>query len=212
MFSILRRSCIIFSVAMLLASAGAYAESWSSFKFADFTGISATPEFSTGKMMYNLALSHSPTITFDGKTYNISWIQGFYALSSNGINTFHAKGANILDDKGKAIWTWDTSPNNDSQNNYVVAGWRSQGNNGERITPDSNMSFTYTDFVTNNTSIILGLHVGYYDAGAVSVVTKFFKPNNTPPPSVPEAPASLLVALGGPLMGAISLIRKRFAR
>ncbi|MCE5323862.1 hypothetical protein LLG46_11185 [bacterium] len=212
MLNILRRSWLVFAVALITISTSAYAESWSSFKDASFTNVSITPSFATDTMTYTVSLASSPMITIAGITYNISWIQGFYALSSDGISTFYAGGSNIVDptNSKNILWKWDTTPNASSPDDYIVAGWSAQGTE-DRILPGNDKSFTYTDFqIPMDTSVILGLHVGYVNNGQQTVVTAFFK--ETENTSVPEAPASLLVALGGPMIGVASLLRKRFSR
>ncbi|MEN6356252.1 MAG: hypothetical protein ABFD83_04120 [Armatimonadota bacterium] len=215
MLNVLRKVLLVCALTLLIVSTGAYAESWTSFKYAEFDGVDITPAFATDTLTYTVAFSDiiQPTITIGGIEHDIAWIQGFYTLSNNGINTFYAGGDNIVDPANpkNVLWKWDTNPNISSPNNYVVAGWSAQGTE-DRIVPNTvndNKSFTYTDFMLNGTSVIYGLHVGYYDEGQEKNITAFYKPTGN---VVPEVPASVLFGIGGPMLGAVSLLRKRFGR
>jgi hypothetical protein len=200
---------LLLLVVVLTVAAGtaAFSASWSSFSDAIFTGITASPVFATNVVTYNLSVGAAPMITIGSNTYSVVWVQGFYALSSDGVGTFYAGGSDIT--IGGLTWKWDTSPNISSPNNYVVAGWSAQGS-APRLTPGNNKSFSYSAFqIPQNNSVILGLHVGYLDSGTQQNVTAFFKPEN---PVVPEASASLLGGIGAPLVGIMAFARRRFGR
>lgn len=137
---------ILILAAVLFVTMGidAVAMDWSSFSNASFGGVTASPEFASGTLSYTLTLSNTPTITIGSNTYDLVWIQGFYALSEDGVSTFYAGGDNITVN-GKTAWKWDTSPHIDSPNQYVVAGWSAQGEN-PRLYPGNNLTFNFTDF------------------------------------------------------------------
>lgn len=200
---------ILAAVLFMTIGVSAVAMDWSSFGEASFNGITASPDFTSGILTYTLSISGTPTITIGANTYDILWVQGFYALSKNGTSKFYAGGNNI-DVSDKTAWKWDTNPNVDSPNNYIVAGWSAQGENN-RIFPGHGQSFSFTNFdVPVDTTIILGLHVGYYDNGELKNVTAFFKEGDTP--HAPELPTPLLAGLGGTMLLMVGSIRRRFCK
>ncbi|MHB9036414.1 MAG: hypothetical protein ACYC64_07085 [Armatimonadota bacterium] len=201
-------ACLVMALVILIAaSTAAFSQSWNSFSEASFTGITVSPAFATNVLTYNVSLGAAPTITISGNTYNVVWVQGFYALSADGVQEFYAGGSNIT--SGGNTWKWVANPNIGSPNNYVVAGWEAQGNPA-RITPGNNKSFSYTHFqIPQNVSVILGLHVGYWNAGTQENVTARYKPGN---PEVPEASALLLGGIGAPFLGMAAMARRRFGR
>lgn len=221
MKKIYRAILLIFAIAaMMMISSMAMSVSWDSFSKAIFEGINVTPTLCTGTLTYTLSFtSDNPTITIDGHVYQVLWIQGFYAVSSKSTSELYAGGVDILGSDDKPSWTWDTSPNTnknyESPNYFYVAGWNAQGNDN-RLTPEKgSMNFTYTQLSSpSDASIILGLHIGYYDDINQTNVTKCFIPDNTynDTPQLPEFPASLLAIISTPILGISSLIRRRVNR
>ena len=217
MKKIYRATLLISAIAaMMMISSMAMSVSWDSFTKAIFEGINVTPTLCTSTLTYTLSFtSDNPTITVDGHKYDVSWVQGFYALSSNGTSELYAGGTDILN----SDWTWDTNPNTnnkyESPNYYSVAGWNAQGNSDRLTIAKKSMDFTYTQLSSpSDASIILGLHIGYYDDINGMYVTKYFIPDNTynNTPQLPELPTSLLAIIGTPILGISSLIRRRVNR
>ncbi|MHB9036415.1 MAG: PEP-CTERM sorting domain-containing protein [Armatimonadota bacterium] len=202
----------ILAVAMTAGvNAPALCASWHAFNEANFSGISISPAFAWNTLTYNLSLGATPTITVDGDILDVKWVQGFYALSSNGLNTLYAGGGNIVSG-GKTTWKWDTSPNDSSPNNYLVAGWSAQGNN-DRLLLGESRSFSYTQFqMPGNTPVMLGLHVGYFSECTQKNETAFFMSDGSETPQVPEPPTSLMLGIGGLGFTAAGLVRRRFGR
>lgn len=183
------------------ATATAEAASWSSFTPAILEDIYVTPPLADGITAYTLSLGSNPTITLDGNTYPVLWLQAFYAVGDTAQTVVDGTPA------GNSLgWTWEakTSPGD-------IAGWHGDGQS--RLYPTQSGQFNYGTLTVYNGAVAVGVHAGY-DIGGGTVVTAFHTDTMQPPPppnnDIPEFPASSLAAMGSMAMaGLLRRIRSR---
>ena len=159
----------------------ASAQSRSSFVTpTSWTGITIN---NSGPKNWSLALNGAPTITWEGKTYNVDRVFGFWLLDNN--NDMSATGQN------QGGWYY----NQNYSGTGGIAGFKTNPNNGVR--PNQDKSFTFK--TVNGTIENVGIHASITSGNICKTV--YFE---CPPPAVPE-PASL-AALG---IGAAAMVRRR---
>lgn len=164
------------------------AAAWPSFKLADFDQIYITPQLGGSQTSYTLELGAHPTITFEGNTYAVNWIQTVYVVAEPKTAPFTAtEGSNS---KG---WSWDDKSG--------IAGYDGTGGSN-RLYPEESMTFSFNQFQAAPGSVLAGFHLGYQDGG--SEETDWFKGNPVPEPSA-------LISLAVP-MAALAFRRKWRAR
>ncbi|MCE5315621.1 MAG: PEP-CTERM sorting domain-containing protein [Armatimonadota bacterium] len=157
------------------------AASWADFKTADISGIYLTPSPATDVLTYTLTLGSNPTITIDGHTYAVNWVQAYYLVSQDKTTSIGATDANVV-----TLWTWESKSNPGD-----IAGWHGEGSN--RITPGKEKIFEYKTLNIDNNAVLSGLHVGY-QLNSTTEDTDFFK--TTLSPEVPEASSMALFGSG----------------
>ncbi|MBL8059799.1 MAG: PEP-CTERM sorting domain-containing protein [Chthonomonas sp.] len=170
-----------FSVVVLLASAGAFAQNYSAFYNAGptFVDVSVTGLNPT----YTVSIGATPTVTLGGTTYNIKDVFGFWVLGVDpGSATNTATG----------VW----SPNNNNAGPNWIFGWSTNPNTG--LTANTSKTFTFDSLSGNIESF--GFHVRLVDGQAYQGNNTFFVKGS----AVPE-PATM-AALG---LGVAALIRRR---
>ncbi len=133
----------LFVAALGLLSLAAHATTRSSFLDTDsFSDI--TFNASSGGLTVDVVVGANPTFTFQGNTYHITSIIGFYALSDDDDLT--------VTNSNFGVWSTDNS----NAGPGGIAGWKSNPNNG--FGPNSSQSFTYTALSVAKVER-LGLHV-----------------------------------------------------
>jgi len=192
---------LVVAVIMLgLASTSmAFAESESSFKSAHLTDIYLTPSMKSGTTSYTLDFGSKPMITLaDGNSYDIDWIQAFYAVSVVDNYTFTAtEGASSLG------WNWNTQKGKGKDDGTVlIAGWDTTGGNRLGIHDKKQGTFTFGSLTFDSGKVVPGLHISYGNG----LKTDWFTVNNLQP--VPEL-STLTAAIGVLSPGLIFLRRKK---
>jgi hypothetical protein len=184
--------CLGLLAVLALSGTAMAGPSWSSFEEATFSGITLSEGSSTAPYDFILSLGSAPTITVDGATYDVSWVQGFYLLGKDSTTTFNAT------DAGTSDWNWSTKPPGDT-GPYSVAGWEASGA-GDRMYVDTSKTFSLSSF-DGMDDTVYGLHLGY--GNSEFFVTKKFK-GDLP---VPEPSSVLVIATG--LGGLATFVRRR---
>lgn len=177
------KKAAIISILGLAVVGMSSAQSRSSFSTpASWTGIDIT---STGPKSWNLALSGAPTITWQGQTYEVLDVFGFWLLDND--NDMSAKGQSF------GVWTY----NQNYSGTGGIAGYKTNPNKGV----ERGESQTYTFKEVNGNVDGFGIHVRVSLDDCIE--TFYFEQ----PAPVPE-PASL-AAIG---VGVAAFARRRRKR
>jgi len=139
--------------ALIVAAAAsvAFGASWDALAPATVSGIDLDKPLQVDVLDYKLELGSMPTITIDGKTHTVNWIQAFYVASGTPTGTFVATGGS-----GPAGWSWD-SKTNPAQ----VSGWTGKGSS--RLKPGDSAVISFGSFDPQANPVVPAFHIGYQD-------------------------------------------------
>ena|SRR5579862_5421257 len=165
----------------VLASAQSYGS------FSDLTSLSGVNVTAANSLDYTVKLNSGATMVFDGTTYDVTQVFGFFQLSAS--NSLGTPTGNDIND-----WKFVTKSDNSGQ----IAGWDHNSNNG-RLNAGDSQSFAYT---TIKPSDQYGFHFTYTNTNGKGTSTGYF----AAPQPAPE-PCTML-ALGAGIVGAIRVRRK----
>lgn len=141
---------------------------------------------STGPKTWNVALSGTPTITWNGNTYDVTDVFGFWLLDNN--DDMSAQGQN------SGVWNY----NENYSGTGGIAGFKTNPNKG--ITVGNSRDFTFSN--VSGSAETFGIHARVSLNNVVE--TFYFEGDFENPATVPE-PATLAV-LG---IGAAAIARRR---
>ena len=168
---------------LVVAAVGSvgFGASWDALAPAKVGGISLDKPLQVGVLDYKLELGSAPTITIDGKTFPVNWVQAFYVASGTPDGTFVATGGS-----GPEGWSWDSKASP-----AQISGWTGKGNG--RLKPGDSALISFGSFDPQSNPVVSAYHIGYQDGGRE--VTGWYKagPN---PGNVPE-PSTVAVVVGG---------------
>lgn len=145
----------------------------------------APQTFNNSSLDYTVSLSNGASLYFDGLSYDITDIFGFYAVG----NDFTATGYAL--ENGAWKWVTKTSPED-------LAGW-TNNNKSNAITQGGSMTFTFASLLVNEPPPVMGLHVRLALGGNASPFgsgeTGFIIPSDGSNPNPVPEPGTILAAL-----------------